>query len=279
MRHGLVPQRSTLHRLLVLSVGLVAACRGERASAPPPPEPLDLRGVLGEMVLPGINVVSLALPASTSVSASVAPAIDPSRCSYSASTGGFDCPAVTVGGLTVTQSYLLFDAAGKPQSRADRNTTASVRALSTMTGTLSFASGASTPGGTLTVNRRQDMTLSGLLTGRHVLNGTANMMATGTLTVGSSSQPVTLTEQETTAELVLPAATPGDTTQHWPRSGSITVDATVGLGGGSPPAFSTAFRQQMTFNGTSTIAIVTTTAAGTKSCTVDLATKAPPVCP
>ena len=96
---------------------------------------------------------SLALPTAESRHASARltpreltalPAVVPSACSYSAATQNFVCPPVTAGGLTIMASYTLYDAAGHTQSQADKNTTASIRLVSSATGTTAMPSGAVT---------------------------------------------------------------------------------------------------------------------------------------
>jgi hypothetical protein len=150
--------------------------------------------------------------------------------------------------------YQLLDASNRPQSELNPATTAAIRSVSDISGTLTLSSGLTSG---LTLNRHGDQTLSGLLTDTHTLNGTSN--STQTMTLSGTS--LALTTVETVNNLVLPRRGSGD---RWPQSGSITIDMTVGTG---PTT-----RMTMTFNGTSTVVMEFSSAGGggPRTCNVDL---------
>jgi hypothetical protein len=129
----------------------------------------------------------------------------PSACTYVAASQSFTCPTQTVNGVTITLSYTLLDAAGHPQSSPNIATTAAVRTLSTVKGTLTLLPGnAGAISGTLTLDRTEDMTLSGLLTGVHTLNGTASVTSVSVATLDGQSINFTSVDKSTTTNVVLP---------------------------------------------------------------------------
>ncbi len=246
----------------VLSFAIIAvlgACSSESATAPDSRQPTDLATVLREMTLPSLTGVPAAL---TGVTVPVPTPVAPANCTYSASVQGFQCPTIVAGGLTITQSYTLFDAAGRPQAAFDANTTAAVRSKASLAGTVTDA------GTRVTIDQVQDMTLSGLLTSTHVLNGTNVMKMNGTVANGGSTLPVAMTMTMTMSNLVMPTATTG--AAAYPLSGVITSDMTVALDGGT----SISVRTEMTFNGTSKVSVVSTIGGLSQRCTVDLSNPA-----
>jgi hypothetical protein len=251
-------------RLRVAVVALatiVVACSSDSPVAPSASQATTLSQVLSEMTLPALSGVASTL-SSAPVTSAATPV--PSLCSYSASSQSFSCPAVTKGGLTMTQSYTLLDASGKPQSQFDPNTTAAVRTKMSAAGTVALT-GFNTSG-QLTIDQQQDMTLSGLLTGTHVLNGTMTMHMSGPISTGTTTTSTNSTMTMTTTNLVLPTAQSGATT--WPTSGTITEDMTTTLGDVS---LVVSTHMTMTFNGTSKVAVVITIGAMTQRCTMDMA--------
>jgi hypothetical protein len=199
--------------------------------------------------LPGVPSQALATPL-------------PSNCTYVAATSRFVCPTVTVTGLTITQSYTLLDASGKPQSAFDANTTASIHATNSVAGTLSIE------GTTLTIDEAQDLTLSGLLTDAHTLNGTTTVKMAGTTTTGSTVTPLAINVTLNIKNLVVPRSSAGAKT--YPASGTITSDVSVTLNNTG----SVSTHVELTFNGTSKVQVVVTVGVVTQHCTLDLATSA-----
>ena len=121
---------------------------------------------------------------------------------------------------------------------------------------------------------QQTLTLSGLLTGLHTLNGTSTLTLAGTFSDGTTSFPIDVTVTTSIANLVLPAnTTPG--APIWPTSGTVTVQAS-----GTIADIPTGTQKlTMIFDGTSTVDVTVTGNGISKSCKVDLATATDPVCP
>jgi hypothetical protein len=259
--------RRALAALAALAL-LASACSSDSPSGPASSQPLDVARLLTEMTLPSVADVGASFMADLPF-----PPLLPAgaSCPYDATARGFVCPAVTVSGLTARLTYTLLDAAGSPLSRADRATTAAVRTVTTVAGTTDLAAlggvpGAPgpAPGGTLTVAQRQELTLSGLLTGRRVLDGTATGTIEGSLSAGNLSTPLRMTMTQTIAGVVLPAES---ATAQWPTAGTITLDATVSFG----PGAASTMRTRMTFDGSSTVAFTVTVDGTTQRCTLNMA--------
>jgi hypothetical protein len=246
-------------RIAALALGSLAGACSSDSSVAPDKQPADLTQVLTEMTLPslssvmaptarlgGVPLPSLAVPV-------------PSGCSYAASSGSFVCPAVSLNGLSFTRSFTLLDASGAAQSGFDPATTAAVRMHTTTSGTVASA------GSTTTIDGVQDMTVSGLTTGIHVLDGTSTMHVTGSIGTGFASGPLPMdmTMTTTIAKLVLPNAASGS---QYPASGTITIDETGPLAGSGQ-----GLQIQMTFSGTGTVVVTITDGSFTSRCTVDLA--------
>lgn len=245
-----------IHCLRFVAVGaLLSACSSDSSVAPTNRQPADLTQVLHEMALPSLSgATSLA---GAPVAALSAPT--PSGCTYSASTQSFACPGVTVSGLTITQSYTLLDASGRPQSAFDPATTASVHLKTTTVGTITA------DGTSVTIDQTQDLTLSGLLTGTHTIDGTSTSKVNGTVKSGSSSFSTASNVTVTISKLVVPTATTG--ANSYPSSGTVTIDATTTVDNG----FAATVHVQVTFTGTNKVAVVITTGVSTQHCTLDLA--------
>jgi hypothetical protein len=242
--------------LAVALAALASACSSDSSVGPGSQQPVTLSQALGEMMLPALG------GAASSVIAAPAAAFAmpvPTNCGYSAASQSFTCPAITVSGLAITQSYTLLDGSGNAQSQFDATTTASIRMKTSVVGTLTEG------GSTIAIDEKQDMTLSGLLTGTHVLNGTVVMRMNGTVTSGSVTTPITSTMTMTAANLVLPKS--GTGASAWPKSGTLTADMTTALDP-SLPALVTHIT--MTFDGTSKVAVVITADGFTERCTIDL---------
>jgi len=243
--------------LRVIALAFVAAsivgC-GSDSSTGPDRAPADLGVVLSEMSLPSVaSGLVPGVPALPSTSA-----LTPSSCSYSSTSQSFACPTVTASGLTFTRSFTLLSGSGTPQSQFDPTSTAAVRTTTTTTGTIT------TGGSTMTVDGHDALTLSGILTGVHMLDGTSVLNVQGT--EAGSTTPYTLSVSTTIASLVLPASV----ADRWPKSGKVMVDLTDTMLGAT-----TTTHMAMTFNGTSKVAVTLTSAGLTLSCTVDLAAQSP----
>jgi hypothetical protein len=212
------------------------------------------------MTLPTIG--GIASPVATAPTASIFAPV-PSSCTYSASSQSFACPTVALSGLTISHSYTLLDASGKPQTQFDANTTAAVRLKSTIVGTLSES------GSTLNVDQQRELTLSGLLTGSHVLNGSSVVKTSGNVRSGSTTQYVSFTTTTTIVNVVPPKDVSAN---PWPVSGTVMADLSSSS---TSSVTDVAMRITLTFNGTSKVAVEITTGGVTTRCTLDLSSTAP----
>jgi hypothetical protein len=185
-------------------------------------------------------------------------------CTYTAAVQSFVCPTENDGGLSFAFSYALMDASGAVQPAFSPTTTNSVRTASLLHGTLSE------DGTTLSIDGRQDMTLSGLLTAKHTLNGTSDFHVVGSFSTGVETFSVASRTKTTFTNLVLPGSETG--ASKWPASGTILSEETE-------DGATAAEKILLTFNGTSTMAMVITGTDGAVShCTMDLARSAIAVC-
>jgi hypothetical protein len=234
------------------------ACGGD-STGPTNYPPATLDQALSELSIPALSAGGASF-----VDIQGAPSLDPARCPFSPSVQSYVCTPISESGLTVNQSFTLLNGSGGKQSAFDPATTEAVRASTTIAGTLAEQ------GTTLTVDGEQQLTLSGLVSGPHVLNGTSTISLAGTVEDETSTYPVNITATTTVANLVLP---PNATAQAWPSSGTITVDVNGSIG---PVSVSQA-RTTIKFDGTSTVEVTMTGGGLTKSCKVDLAV-AEPVC-
>jgi hypothetical protein len=187
-----------------------------------------------------------------------APALGIGRCGYVAASQSFVCPPTTTSGITITQSFTLLNATGAAQSVFDAATTAAVKSSTAVAGTVDQ------DGSTLTVDAREELTLSGLLTGTHTINGTSTAHIFGTLVLDEAAD-VDIRITASVANLVLPTnATSG--TQSWPVSGTIVVESSAAFSD-----FTASTRQSITFNGTSTVTVTITGGGVSQTCQLNLA--------
>jgi hypothetical protein len=235
----------------VTLAALAAACNDSTA---PDHQPADLDEVITEMTVPSLAATLVpGMPATPS-----AAAITPSSCSYDAVSQRFNCPNVTVSGVTFYRWFSLLNAGGTPQPQFDAATTDGVHLSSSLAGNFTAN------GSDVTVAGNEDLTLRGLLSGVHTLAGTTLLNVNGT--DAATGYPFILSVSSTIEDLVLPD-TPAD---RWPKSGSVIVHATRAMAGTT-----TTSQLSATFNGTSRVDVSLTSAGTTLSCTVDLASQHP----
>lgn len=228
---------------------LLAACSGDNG-VEPRPAPINVDAALSEMSLPALTNA-----ASVSWITPVAALTSASGCNYDAGSSSFVCPTMTAAGLTLTRSFTLLDGSGNPQQSYDRTTTAAIRTTSSAVGTVTDA------GTSLHIDQHETMTLSGLLSGVHTLNGVANATMTGNDSYG---HPETLTVLMTTADVVLPNSTGPNA---YPKSGTMTLAANNATG-----TLTSAFQFQIAFNGTSKVPVtISMDGLPVQHCIVDLA--------
>lgn len=242
---------------------VASACGSDSSTGPNNGVPATLDQTLAELSIPALAASGAAF---IDVGSDV-PALLASRCPYAAASQSFVCSPVLVTGLTVNQSFTLLTASGAKQSAFDAATTASASAKTVLSGTINES------GSTLNFGAQQEITLSGLLSGSHTLNGSSSMTVKGTLADGANTYPIDLAVSSTIANVVLPANVAAGAT-IWPLSGSITVQASGTVGGLSIGTI----KDTITFTGTSTVNITSTAQGLTQTCKVDLATGATPSC-
>jgi hypothetical protein len=238
----------------------VVACGGDSSTRPTSYPPATLNHALAELSIPALAAGGTSF---LGVDAA-APALDATKCPYSATVQSFVCTPISESGLTIDQSFTLLTGAGGKQSAFDAATTDAVRANTTVDGTLVEQ------GTTLDVSGQQELTLSGLVSGPHVLDGTSSITAAGTVADESSTYPVNISVNTSIANLVLPVNETGSS-QVWPSSGTITVDVSGSIG---PVSVSQA-RTKIEFSGTSTVTVTVSGGGLSKTCQVDLSQAAP----
>lgn len=257
--------------VVATAAALFAAACSDSPSSPTTSSSLDVGAALAEIGRGTPTAVRGEMGASA---LGAGAPIVPSACSYVAATQNFSCPPVNANGLTITVSYTLLDAAGHSQSTPDAATTAAIRTVSTVKGTTTV-SGASSFTGTLTIDRTDDMTLSGLLSGVHTLNGTGAGTSESVLTINGLNVHTSTTDRSTTTNVVLPRSGSGSA---WPVSGTIASDQTLVSATGSSPSLTTNIHTVVTFNGSSNITLVVTVGGTTINCTLNLSNPAPSAC-
>src|SRR5437868_2816252 len=207
--------------LAVLATSLIVAGCSE-SSTGPSTNTLDVTSLLAEMSPSTLGAAtSIALP-ELGVLFRAVPVTDPGGCVFTESSGFFVCPTVTANGFTFTRMFKLLDAGGNALSKPSALVIA-IESKSTMTGTLTVnATGSplnrSLGTGPISIDRSDDMTLSGIQTAKHTLDGSATSTVTTTLTTAEGSIQTKVDQSEQTTGLVLPNVKAG---QQWPQSGSI----------------------------------------------------------
>jgi hypothetical protein len=238
-------------------LALAAACGSDRREViAPETSSFDVAAVLGDLAVPaGASAAAAGVGPLLAVPGTGGPASGAlAQCAWTAATQAFTCAPYTAGGLTATFAYTPLDAQGAPQRTPDRATTAALRMVMVTNGTVTVPAGDGTPGGAYPIAARQEATLRGLLAGPRTLDGTLDAQTQ----VGAGAMRVRV--QQTTAGLVLPGGG-----ARWPSAGTVTTDV---LEAASGARFT---RMVMTFNGTSTAAVVLTAGPVTQRCTLDLA--------
>ncbi|HVT38473.1 MAG TPA: hypothetical protein VHE78_05495 [Gemmatimonadaceae bacterium] len=250
-----------------IAAGLLAvACSSDKMTAPKAAQPLDLKPILAKVSLGNLGSASArraAGPAGALGSTSTPPV--PGDCSYSPQSKSFICPPVTVDGITFTWTFALYDDNGNPQSQPDANTTASIRVISTTKGTITPPSSGGTSG-SVTVDRRDDMTMRGLNADHLTLNGTSISQLDGSVTSGGTTQTYSLAQTDHLLNVVLP---PVSANALWPLSGQIQSDLITTIGTGNQ-ARRVPIRLMLTFNGSGIVDLKVTINGTTLTCLLDL---------
>jgi hypothetical protein len=254
--------------LFVAGALLVASC--SEPTAPSDPGTADLTSLLNDMSLGNVPGASAVGSPVAGVVLATGPSVAANACTFSSDAGQFVCPTVTVNGLTFTRKFILRDATGHVQSQFGPSV-ASIQSLTTVKGTVTSSS---QPGGsgTFTVDRSEDMTLTGIHTENRTLNGGASSKLDGTIVGPSGSLQLSISSTETTEKLVLPKPR---SSNRWPQSGTITSVMEMSMTPNGQQRIASSSRHTITFNGTSVVTITITSGFGTGTCTIDLAQPGP----
>jgi len=265
---------------------IIGACSSEPTG--PGTQQIDVNTVLADLST-NSNVTTGAFAAGAVPTAAAAPGSPGPKdggCPYVPAAGNFQCPPMVMNGITNTRTYWIVDVDGKPQSKPDPKTTFSIRTVTTAKGTMSMptvvgVAGApgtkDTPGtmappvqaGTNTIDRTEDMTLSGLNTNKRLMNGTVSMKSDMTIGTGANAQHTLVNRSVVTSNVQLPAPSP---TPRGPMGGTITTDETI-TPGNNPPF---TMHSVLTFNADGSFTMVVTYNGVTKTCTAPPPT-VPPV--
>ena len=237
----------------IVEAVVAMACGGDATGPSSSSSPATLDQALAELSIPALAVGGLSLAGIDGP----APSLNTTGCAYSAAEQGFVCAAIASSGITIAQSFTLYGASGL-QSAFDPASTTSVHSTTLISGT-SIDQGTS-----LTVSGRQETTLGGLTSGRHLLNGWSAIRIGGTVSDETSTYDVSVTLNTSVIDLVVPPNAGG--AQVWPSSGSITGDINGSIG----PVYLSQ-RTEITFSGTSSAYVGVSSGGATKSCKVDLA--------
>jgi hypothetical protein len=243
--------------ILALALAIFSAACGSDSSTAPNVQPVTLDQALSELSTPALSATA----ASFDATGPALPALAASRCAYQASSQSFACTPIVANGVTVTQSFTLLDASGATQAAFDQASTSAVRANTTVAGTLQEGELQ------LAVNGQQELTLSGLRTATHTLDGTSTVHVAS---IAGSGLPFETTVTTTITGLKLQAPT-ADGTHPWPTAGTVVVETSNSIGG-APPAV---IRATITFSGTSKVTVTLTGPGVSGTCTIDLASQAP----
>ncbi len=263
-----------------LSATLLAGCGSDSAAPSAPGQSTDSTNTgaggtpgasfdIGGLVhsLPYANINSFAgVRAQLSVPTGLSdPPFDASLCVFSTTSQFFVCPAVNLVSMTFATSYAAFDATGAILPRLNGGNVARVHFVRTGRGTVVLSVGSGAPN-TIAVLDSSDVTATGLASGPRTFNGFTKSHYESTVQAGVVTTSVyDLTT--TVTGVTLPAAS---ASAQWPTAGSVTADmhaVSVNVGATTPIVDTHAV---LTYNGTSTALLVTTTANVTRNCQVDL---------
>lgn len=189
-----------------------------------------------------------------------------SECPYTPAVQSFVCPILPsfFPGVNTQQTVTLYDGAGRTLSSADRSVTESFRLVTTTSGTLGDASAA-------LMSRVEDLTLSGLLEGKYVLNGTTISREERAPTSADGFAFI-ISDTTRMSDVHLPVAVSSTT---WPLSGTVT-EQWSGVFDASHPSVTS--HVSMMFDGTSFMTLTRASSTGTHTCRIDLAFLTPPPC-
>lgn len=187
------------------------------------------------------------------------PAIDATRCPFSVGNQDFECAPLTIVNVIYKTSYVLLDAGGRAVTTASGPTIDGVRATLDITSHLQAPSGDTL---SIVISRHSVNTLSGILSGLVLLNGTA--VEHDTLSFARSVQVTDAAT--TTTNYHVPMVT-----GLWPMAGTIGTNLKTTIVGDDGQLPSVLERDILaTFNGTNMIPATLTTNGIAQRCTIDL---------
>jgi hypothetical protein len=238
---------------------LTVACGADSSVAPTSSVTLDQ--ALAELTIPALSDAA----ASFSGAGALVPSIVPSRCPYQAASQSFVCAPLSGAGLTLTQSFTLLDASGAKQSAFDQHSTAALKVVSAVAGTLVQQ------GLSIAVDGQQELTLSGLLTDKHTLNGSSTTH-TALTSADVGAQPITSTITTKITNLVIPVVPVGGPAA-WPLSGTIElkVSTDLALQPVLGPGSTSVSTVTITFSGSSIVTLTITGPGVSRTCQANLA--------
>lgn len=192
----------------------------------------------------------------------------PESCAFDETTGRVTCPEFSKHGLSVNVSFAFKDVDGNAQSAFDTATTNSVNVKTDVSGTMSRHDGAVTS----TVSHASDRTVSGLASGstERTVNGTAEGHESTTGTRDDVAFTAVRDAADTTSGLVIPIV---DGRPTIPSAGKVIRTMTVTITPEDGTATTRTRREEITFDGTSTISVKITQDGVTKNCTLTLPEK------
>ena len=244
----------------VAACSFAAAC-GDSSTGP---QNVDLNDVLADVsagqsfAASGLDIAGVPAPSQPA-------AMRHDACAFNSGSQTFVCPSTTINGITFSRSFQLLDAAGVAQTEYNRATTAAVRSVSDVSGRITSTTGSTTT--TIDLVGHEDITLSGLLTGTHKLNGAS----TGNAAIAGGGLNHNVATSTTITNLELPRH---DSDVRYPKSGTVATQAIV-----TAPGFSNTTTATLTFDGSSKATLVITTLGITQTCKIDLsAAHSAPVC-
>jgi len=186
-------------------------------------------------------------------------------CTYTESTGRFDCTPITFRGLTITRSGSYTTASGAAQSAFDSLTTNTVNTRVTISGTFTRRDSS-----TSTLAGSSNRTVSGLAAGstQRTVNGTSGGRETTTGTNRDGEQFTAVRDvADTVKGIVIPVQ---DTERAYPTAGSVirNMKVTLTIAGGS--AQTSTRREVVTYDGSAAAKVEITQDGESKSCTIPL---------
>jgi hypothetical protein len=188
---------------------------------------------------------------------------DSDNCAFSATTNRLEC-AATRRGLTVSRSYSFLDAAGAVQQAFAFGTTNTVNLKTSVSGTVIHHDD-----DTSAVTSASDFTVVGLASGstQRTVNGTSAGTEATRGVKQDTAFVATRSAGDTITGLVIPVQ---DGRRTFPTAGTIvrSMQATVTLAGQSPST--SARREVITYDGSTTAKVVITHDGVTKTCTKPL---------